>query len=401
MTKRFFPLFCAALLFLRGPAGLAEETGVTEKQIVIGSSLALSGHAGYLGEQFREGASAYFEDVNRKGGIGGRKIKVIWEDDGYNPQQTILLTRKLIEEKKVFCLFNFVGSACAISILPVLSSEKVPLVGVLSGAHFIREPLKRYVFNVRSSYYEEIRDAVGHAVKDLGVKKVAVFYQYDAYGVDGLRGVEIALEEHGLSPVASESYPRGSLDIENALAKIRASGAEMVVMAGVYGPCSKFILEGKKSGFRPLYYNVSFVGPEKLIEVLGPEGQDEILTLAVPPVTESEATAGNPSDGIGEYKRILKQYAAAASPSTISFEGFLNAKVLVEGLRRCGPEVTRTNLMNALESIKDLDLGIGTNLSFSPTDHQGLKKVYPVRIDKGVMVLITRWGDLKKDGSKR
>jgi ABC-type branched-subunit amino acid transport system substrate-binding protein len=417
MAKRLFFLFCAALLFLSGPAVSAEETGVTEDQIVIGSSLALSGHAGYLGMQYKYGALAYLHYVNDHGGINGRRIKVLWEDDGYDPQRTIVNTKKLIEEDRVFCLFDYVGSATTVKVLPILENQKIPLVGVLSGTQFLREPFKRYVFNIRSSYYKEIDTVMAHAVKDLGLKKIAVFYQYDTYGMDGLKGAETALKTYGLSPVAAENYERGTLDIENALEKIRASGAEMVVMAGIYGPCAKFILEGKKRGFRPIYYNLSFVGPEKLMEMLGAEGQGEILTLVTPPIPrtpsgqaavkeESSAPGGagqaktatvrlNDMKGIAEYEDILKQYFPV-TPSSVSFEGFLNAKVLVEGLKRCGTDLTREKFIHALESIRDLDLGVGVPLSFSASDHQGLKEVYLVKIDGGEMIPLSNRRELKK-----
>ncbi|MBF0619773.1 MAG: ABC transporter substrate-binding protein [Candidatus Omnitrophica bacterium] len=412
----FYKILCF-MVFLASPLCAIAENGVTDKEILIGSSLALTGGTGYLGAQYKYGAMAYIEAVNDNGGVNGRQIKVSWRDDVYDPVLTLVNTRKLLEEDQVFCLFNYIGTTSAVKVLPMLAHHKVPLVGVLSGARILREPVNPYVFNVRSSYSNEIEAVVMHTVKDLGLKKVAVFYQYDAYGIDGLKSTEVVLEKYGLTPVSAESYDRGSTDIREPLKAIQASGAELVIMVGVYEACAKFIIEGKKQGFHPVYYNVSFVGPEKLVELLGESGQGELLTLVVPPLSEARPPEPAVADivpygvaalpvvpvapqptgfqGITDYINTLQQYFPVA-PSTVSFEGFINAKVLVEALKRAGPDLTREKFIGAVESIKNFDLGIGSNSTFGPADHQGLDQVYVVRIDKGGMVPVVDWAGLKK-----
>jgi len=184
--------------------------GVSDSEILIGSSLAIGGHAGYLGTQTLHGALAYLNYINEKGGIHGRRIKVISYDDGYDPPRCLANTRKLIIQDKVFALFCYVGTPTTVKIIPVVEEAKIPLLGMFTGANALRDPFKRYIINVRVSYYQETGAVVKHFVEDLDLKKIAVFYQYDAYGFDGLKGTELALKEYNLTPVATGMYIRGT-----------------------------------------------------------------------------------------------------------------------------------------------------------------------------------------------
>ena len=199
---------------------ISRTSGITHDQILVGSSLALGGHAGYLGTQTLHGATAYLNHVNDNGGIHGRKIKVIAYDDGYDPPLCVANTQKLIVQDKVFCLFGYVGTPTTVKIVPLVEDARIPVVGMFTGANALREPLKRYLINVRASYYQETGAAVKHLVEKMKLSKIAVFYQYDAYGFDGLKGTEIALKPYGLVPVATGSYIRGTLDVEEGLEKI-------------------------------------------------------------------------------------------------------------------------------------------------------------------------------------
>lgn len=257
--------------------------GVSEHEILIGSSLALGGHAGYLGTQTLHGALSYINYVNEQGGIHGRKIKIIAYDDGYDPPRCVANTQKLIVDDNVFSLFCYVGTPTTVKIIPMVENAKIPLVGMFTGANALRDPLSKYLINVRASYYQETGAAVKHLVEDLDIKKVAVFYQYDAYGFDGLKGTELALQKYGLAPVARGSYIRGTLEVEEGLGKIMASEAEAVVMIGTYDPCAKFIKLSRARGFDPIFYNVSFVGANELARRLGKDGEGVIITQVVPP----------------------------------------------------------------------------------------------------------------------
>ncbi len=364
--------------------GASRTLGVTDDRIRIGSSLALGGHAGYLGTQTLHGAMAYLSHVNENGGIHGRTIEVVAYDDGYDPPRCVANTQKLIVEDKVFSLFCYVGTPTTLKILPLVEEAEIPVVGMFTGANALRDPLKRYVINVRASYYQETGAAVKHLVEELKLSRIAVFYQYDAYGFDGLRGAEIALRPYGLTPVATGSYIRGAQDVEEGLEKIMAREAEAVMMIGAYEPCAKFIRLAVDKGYSPVFYNVSFVGADELARILGTIDARIIVTQVVPPPEVSDADKS--LWGAREYVALLKKYHPSDRPNFVGLEGYINARVLVEGLKRAGRDLDRETFIDAIESIQQLDLGIANPLSFSPLDHQGLERVYFTYLKDGKFV---------------
>ncbi|WP_461211076.1 ABC transporter substrate-binding protein [Desulfocurvus sp. DL9XJH121] len=368
--------------------------GVTETEILIGSSLALTGHASYLGKQTMVGAMCYLKHVNEQGGVHGRTLRIIPYDDRYDPPLCVSNTQRLIIEDKVFALSCYVGTPTTVKIIPLVEEAGIPLVGMFTGANALREPFHRHIVNVRASYYQETAEAVRRFVEDLGCKRIAVFYQYDAYGFDGLKGAELALKKYGLAPVARGSYTRGTVEVEEGLARVMASKADAVVMIGTYEPCAEFITRAHDRGFRPLFHNVSFVGAEELARLLGESGENVFVTQVVPPPESPESMTL--LWGAGEYIELLGRYYPDEKPNSVGLEGYINAKVLVEGLRRAGRNLTREGFIDALESIRDYSLGIANTLSFSPTDHQGFDRVYFTRFRDGKFVLITDWNEARK-----
>jgi branched-chain amino acid transport system substrate-binding protein len=369
-----------------GQAASNQRTGILETEIVIGSSLALEGHAGYLGTQILHGARAYIQHVNAAGGINGRRIRLVAYDDSYDPTQCLVNTQRLLIEDQVFTLFCYVGTPTTVRVLPLIEEARIPLVGMFTGANALREPLNRHLINVRASYYQETAAAVRYLIEQMNIRDIAVFYQYDAYGFDGLRGTELALKEFGLVPVATASYVRGTLDVEDGLRRIHAANATSVVMIGTYEPCAKFIRLARSKGYHPVFYNVSFVGADALARLLGPEGEGVIVSQVVPP--PDYPADGNPLWGVKEYIELLGQYYPDDRPNFVGLEGYINARVLVEGLRRAGHDLNRESFLRAIETIRDYDLGIANALSFSPFDHQGLERVYFTRIEGGKFVLL-------------
>jgi len=365
------------------PANPVSAPGVTPNEILIGSSLALGGHASFLGTQYLHGAMCLIEQINEEGGIHHRKIRVISYDDGYDPPRCVANTKRLIFKDKVFCLFCYVGTPTSVKIIDIVEENKIPLLGLFTGADKLRFPFRHYIFNVRSSYYQETDAVVRYFVEEEGLRRVAVFYQYDDYGFDGLKGTQIALQKYGLSPVSTGSFIRGTLDIEEALDKIQASKAQAVIMIGTYSPCAKFIKEARARKYNPLFHNVSFVGPDKLVQELGDAGEGVLITQVVPPPTERILLPATE-----QYSRLLAQYYPQDQPNFVSFEGFMNARVLIEALRRAGRDLSRGGFIRALESLKEYYVGIGAVINFGPRDHQGIDDVYLTEVKDGQLQLL-------------
>lgn len=378
-----------------------QSPGVSSDEIRLGSSLALRGHASFLGTQTLHGALCYLRGINEAGGVHGRKIKVIAYDDSYDPPRCLENSQRLIVEDKVFALFCYVGTPTSVKIIPLVEEARIPLVGLFTGAQILRNPFQRHIINIRASYYQETGAVVRELVESLGFKKFAVFYQYDDYGFDGLTGTQIALKKYGLTPVATGSYRRGSVEVEDALEEILPSEAEVVIMIGTYNPCAKFIRLARSRNFHPIFHCLSFVGADQLLKKLGTEGEGVIVTQVVPPPTETLLL-----DAAEEYTKLLAHYYPEDKPNYVGFEGYLNARVIVEGLRRAGSALTRESFINAIETIENYSLGIANPLTFNSQDHQGLEKVYFTQIRGGKLVLVTKpslmeRGEMRKSGLKK
>ncbi len=364
-------------------AHVVSAPGVTPNEIVIGSSLALGGHAGFLGAQYLHGAMCLIKQINSEGGIHYRKIRMIAYDDGYDSPRCLVNTQGLIYKDKVFCLFCYVGTPTTVKLIDIVEETKTPLLGIFSGADKLRFPFRHYIFNIRSSYYHETNAIVRYFVEEKGLRRIAVFYQYDDYGFDGLKGTQIALQKYDLSPVTTGSFIRGTLDIEDALDKIESSQAEAVIMIGTYSPCAKFIKEARTRGYNPLFHNVSFVGADKLVQELGEASEGVLITQVVPPPTQRILLPATE-----QYSRLLAKYYPQDKPNFVSFEGFINARVLIEALRRTGRDISREGFIRALESIKEYYVGIGAVIHFGPQDHQGLDDVYLTQVRNGQLQLL-------------
>lgn len=363
-----------------------DDAGVTDTEILIGMSTVLSGPSDYLGLSFKNGAMAYFNRINKSGGVNGRNIKLIAYDDGYEPCRCIENTYKLIDEDKVFCLFGNVGTPTTMAIKPVIIEKQIPLVAPFTGAEPLRHPLVKEIFHYRASYYDEVEKFIKGVVDELGMTKISCFYQDDPFGYTVLEGLNNSLAKRGLKIHSRGTYQRNTSDIEAGLNNISPTDPDAIVMVGTYASCAKFIIEGKKQHFNPIYMNVSFVGAHKLLDILNDAGQGdgEIITQVVPPEFSM-------LPGVEYARNDLKEYAPDAALNHVSLEGYLAAKVLVEGLTRASKNLTRSNFITQMESIKNLDIGIDHQISFSATDHQGSNKVYPAIINNKEYNYFENW----------
>ena len=368
-------IYLTTLAALLSFPAFGQVPGVTAKSILLGQSAAFSGPAAQLGIQMNIGTKAYLDHINAQGGVYGRKIALKTRDDRYEANLCADATTKLIEEDKVFALISYVGTPTTAAAMPIITNAKVPLVGPFTGAELLRTPVNRYIFNVRASYYDETEKIVDLLVSN-GNTNIAVFYQDDNYGLAGLKGVEIAMAKRNLKIPALGKVERNTIKVEDAVKSINAARPGGVIMISAYTSVAEFVRQMKKAGSTAQFYNVSFVGSKALADALKDEGYGITISQVVPfPWSSSGVRV------VKEYQEIMTK-AGSTDFNFSSLEGFIVGKVMVEGLRRAGKDLTREKLIAALESMNNVDLGEFV-VSFSPTNHSGSKYVNMTMIGRG------------------
>jgi len=341
-------------------AALALPALAQDKNIVLGQSAALTGPAAQLGIQLRAGAKIYFDAVNAAGGVNGHRIELVSLDDGYEPERCKANTERLIRDN-VFALFGYIGTPTSLAALPLVNEAKIPFFAPFTGAEALRDPFSRYVFHVRASYFQETALIVKQLL-ELNLRKIAVFYQDDAYGKAGFEGVRRALKANNLEPVAQGTVVRNSVDVAQAVKSIVPQWPDAIVQVSAYKSCAAFIREARRAGYGGTFFNVSFVGTQALADELGKEGNGVVVSQVMPfPFSTSIGISR-------EYLEAMRKAGADAKPNYSSMEGYLAAKVFTEGLKRAGANPTRDTLVAGLESIQNASFG-GFNVSFGPRDH--------------------------------
>jgi branched-chain amino acid transport system substrate-binding protein len=374
------------LLFAATFSSAQAVPGVSETEILIGSCSALEGPSHFLGTETVSGANTYFNYINEAGGVDGRKLKLIAYDDSYDPARTRACFDRLMN-KNVFALAFFVGTPTAVKYVPIAESGKVPLVGLFTGAQTLYTPLRHWVVNVRASYFDETREQVDGLWNTLGYKKIAVIYPDDAFGTTVLEGVKIALTAHNASPVAVASYQRQTAQVDGAIETVRTANPDAVVVVGPSNTVAPIIKQAHAKGWKPLFVTVSFVGTDELILEAGPDAEGVVITQVVQPYYLTDFKT------VALYRRELSKYFPTAKPNFVSLEGFVDAMVLVEGIKRAGRDLTREGLIHGLESLHDFDLGLGPQLklNYSSHSHKGFDHVIPTVIRGGRAVPFTDW----------
>jgi ABC-type branched-subunit amino acid transport system substrate-binding protein len=360
--------FALAVSFLALSPACAED-GVTSDAIVFGQAAVLEGPASALGTGMRAGIGAAFEEANRNGGVHGRKLKLISVDDGYEPDKSIAATKKLIEQDKVFALMGPVGTPTAAAAQPIATAAKVPFIGAFTGAMFLRNAKLDNVVNIRASYDAETEAWVRHLTEDLKVKKIAIFYQDDAFGRAGLSGFKKAMDKRGMEIAAEGTFERNTVAVKSALLAIKRSEPEAVVMVGPYKPCAEFIKLARKIDFNPVFVNISFVGAGALARELGDAGAGVVVSQVVPFPWDASLKV------VADYHAAITAMDAKAQPEFVSLEGYLVGRLAIAALDKAGKDVTRDGLLAAVKSTGRFDIG-GLVMTYGPDDNEGLDKVF-------------------------
>jgi branched-chain amino acid transport system substrate-binding protein len=361
------------MLILSAGTPASAEDGVTADTITFGQAAVLSGPASALGQGMKIGMNAAFDEINKKGGIHGRKIKLISADDGYEPEKSIVATKKLIEEDKVFALIGPVGTPTSAAAQPIATAAKVPFIGPFTGAGFLRNTKFENVINVRASYDAETEAWVRHLTEDLKIKKIAIFYQDDAFGRAGLSGFKKAMEKRNLPIAAEGTYERNTVAVKTALLNIKKEDPEAVVMVGAYKPSAEFIKLSRKINFEPVFVNISFVGASALAKELGEDGKGVIVSQVVPFPWDSSIKV------IADYHAAIKASDPKAEPEFVSLEGYLVGRLTGAALEKAGASPTREGFLKAIKDTGKFDFG-GLTMTFGPNDNEGLDHVFMTMI---------------------
>ena len=381
-------------------------------EIVLGMSAAFSGPSRGLGIELYRGAQTYFEHINRAGGVRGRKVVLKTYDDGYQPDPSVQNTMALMLEDQVFALFGYVGTPTVTRVLPMLKKfqdKTVYMFFPFTGAQPQREPpYGEFAFNLRASYGQETAGLVDNFVS-IGRKRIGVFYQADAYGRSGWAGVRHALSQYGEKMVGEATYRRGQQftgSMRRQVEILQESQPDAVICIGAYAACAAFLRDAVDLGLEVPIANLSFVGSENLLELISQGREDSqrytkllVNSQVVPSYEDTSIPA------VREYRDLMERYKPEAPPelvtesytpfahSFVSLEGFLDAKLMVEILNRLGENPERTNLEDAVFTVKDYDLGIGELVSFSESRRQGLQQVYYTIVEDDRFVTLDSWED--------
>jgi branched-chain amino acid transport system substrate-binding protein len=360
--------------------------GVTDHEVRFGMAAPFSGANKELGRQMKLGIDTAFSRVNEAGGVEGRMLKLIAADDGYEPTRTLDAMKQLYEKDQVFGFIGNVGTPTATVAVPYALERRALFFGAFTGSNVLRhDPPDRYVFNYRASYAEETDSVVHYLLKlrRIPPRQIAVFAQQDSYGDAGFAGVSKAFRSLGIgdSSIVRLNYKRNTVDVDDAInqLKLHKPPIKAVVMVATYRAASKFIEKTHDQLPGLIYTNVSFVGSTELAEelmLLGPRfAKGAIVTQVVP------AVAGY-SSVVLEYKNALAKYFPGEEPDYVSLEGYVAANVLIQAMKRVGPQLDTEKLVDALENLHNLDLGLGTTLNFGRSEHQASHKIWGTALDE-------------------
>jgi branched-chain amino acid transport system substrate-binding protein len=380
------PSSAAAATAPAAPAVGTTTRGVTDREIRFGIAAPFSGPAKDLGRQMKLGIDTAFNRVNDAGGVEGRMLRLVAADDGYEPTRTVEAMKQLYEKDQVLGFIGNVGTPTAAVAVPYALERRALFFGAFTGANVLRnDPPDRYVFNYRASYAEETAATVHYLMKlrRLQPRQIAVFAQQDSYGDAGFAGVAKAFRALGVgdSAILRLNYKRNTIDVDEAVNQLKSQKAAIkaVVMVSTYRAAAKFIEKTRDLYPGMIYTNVSFVSSTALAEelmLLGTRFATGVIVTQVVP-----AVAGY-SSMVLEYKNALAKYFPGEAPDYVSFEGYVAANVLIQALKRTGPQLDTERLIDNLESMRNIDLGLGTPLSFGRAEHQASHKIWGTALDQ-------------------
>lgn len=348
------------------PLAHAADPGVEKDTLRIGSFLPLQSALAAGATQYRAGADAYFKSVNDAGGVHGRKIDWVVENDSYNPQQAVAVTKKMIDRDGVFAIVSTLGTATGLAVLPLLEQRKVPGINLSGASPLLSEPKAKNLFGLTPSGVAQGRSIASYATGPFAGKKIGVFYQNDQLGKDMRDGVVAELKGQGITPAAEATYVPSDVDVSAQALSLKQSGAEVVIMAAIPKQGSLFLQEMTKLGWAP-----KVVAGTMMSDPITPSLAGKALEGTVIGIITAVPTTPNPK--LQAVNATIRKYHPEVDPGYWSYLGYAGAAVFVEAARKAGPDISREKLVSTLETMKDIDVAVMPPLSFSPDNHSGSK----------------------------
>lgn len=359
----------------------AQEVGVTGEAIRVGMIAAMTGPVSTIGVPLYRGLDAYFRWLNEQGGIHGRKIELLIEDDQYLPANTVAAARKLVEQARVFALVRTLGTPTTAAILDYVTERRVPLVGIASGSSLWLRPFREYVFGIQPTYTTEGRLMARYAVEELKAQRIAVFYQNDAFGKEGMEAfVKVLRERYRLEPVALVPYEAADRDFSAHALALRRANPDLVFVYAITVPAASLLKEAQRLGLRTKWLMTYVLADPVLLQLAGPAAEGIYAgAWLVDPATAPEAET---------YRRALARYYPGEVPGGYSLSSWAVGEVVAEALRRAGRNLTRRGFLIALETLRGYSTGLTPPVDYSPTDHEGIKQIAIVQAQKGRWVTV-------------
>ncbi len=367
-------LALAALLpFAASHAPAQAQQGVTSDTVLLGHSGALSGPLAELNREYLSGATLYFDDLNSRGGVQGRRIALLTVDDEYKPEKAAENVRKLIEDEGVFALFACFGTGPSVQTIPIATRARVPFFAPYTGADVLREPLNPYVFHLRASYGQEIEAMVNHLVS-VGVQSIGVVHHADPFGQAGLDAAEKTLARHNLRPAVITPIASSGADAAESARRVVAANPAALIMVTAGNSSAAFMRALLATDARPMLYGLSVISSRQLIRELGRDAHGLVIAQVVPSPFRLDHAV------VRDYRRLAEQ--AGQPYSYTALEGYLAAKTFTEALRRAGRDLNREKLVEALQGMGNWDAG-GLRLQYSSRRHVALDYVDLSIISRG------------------
>jgi branched-chain amino acid transport system substrate-binding protein len=356
------------------------EVGVTKTEILLGESTNLTGSNSERAVDLHRGAQLYFDKVNAKGGIHGRKIKLIAVNDDYEPEKTLTNVKKLLNEDHVFALFQIYGTPNCRAILPMIQSKDVPLIAATTGAEFMRRPIDRNLFNIRAGYAEEANEMVRFLTVDKKTKSIGILSQDDSYGTSGMSGVQKAAASAGIKLAGEATFRRNSADVTLALKTLKDAGPKAILLWAFRKEGSEFVNQYATTGLTPIFIGSSTLATSGFARDIDKYKGEVYITLGVPLADDMSYEI------VQRFRKDIE--GSKVEPELAALEGYVNAAIFSEALERAGPALTRQALRDAFnKKMSDVNLG-GLKLSYSENEHQGLMLPFLVKVQGGKFIKV-------------